>query len=132
LSTATSTTSTATTTSGLSFQNILDLKRPIENIHFDGGRISRVPASLAGVCEFESYLLQTYNRCKIYNCYCLLNEPGFSSISGNPTYTRNNLTKDEILQTYLCSLNAFNICRNHDQFENCIKVLANKNILLCQ
>jgi hypothetical protein len=32
---------------------------------------------------------------------CLLNELGFTSTFGNPTYTRTNLTKDEILQNHL-------------------------------
>jgi hypothetical protein len=36
--------------------------------------------------------------CKNYYYECLLNELGFTSTSGNPTYTRSNFTKDEILQ----------------------------------
>ena len=51
-------------------------------------------------------------------CYnCLLNELGFTSTSGNPTYTPSNLTKDEILQNHLSVLNTFNIPKNQDQFE---------------
>ena len=48
---------------------------------------------------------------------CLLNELGFTSTSGNPTYTPSNLTKDEILQNHLSVLNTFNIPKNQDQFE---------------
>jgi hypothetical protein len=40
---------------------------------------------------------------------CLLNELGFTSTSGNTTYTRTNLTKDEILQNHFSVLNTFNI-----------------------
>jgi hypothetical protein len=46
----------------------------------------------------------------------VLNELGFTSTSGIPTYTRTNLTKDEILQNYLSVLNTFNIPKNQDQF----------------
>jgi hypothetical protein len=39
--------------------------------------------------------------CKGYYYNCLSNELGFTSASENPTYTRCNLTKYEILQNYL-------------------------------
>ena len=55
--------------------------------------------------------------CKNYYYECLLNELGFTSTSGNPTYTRTNLTKDEILQNHLSVLNTFDIPKNQDQFE---------------
>jgi hypothetical protein len=42
---------------------------------------------------------------------------GFTSTSGNPTYTRTNLTKDEILQNHLYVLNTFDIPKNQDQFD---------------
>ena len=35
--------------------------------------------------------------CKSHYYTCLLNELGFTSTPGNPTYTPSNLTKDEIL-----------------------------------
>jgi hypothetical protein len=46
-------------------------------------------------------------------CYykCLFNELGFTSTSGNSTYTRINLTKDEILQNHISVLYTFNILR---------------------
>jgi hypothetical protein len=52
--------------------------------------------------------------CKNYYYECLLNEMGFTSTSGNPTYTRTNLTKDEILQNHLSVLNTFDIPKNQD------------------
>ena len=55
--------------------------------------------------------------CKSYYYNCLLNELGFTSTSGNPTYTPSNFTKDEILQNHLSDLNTFNIPKNQDQFE---------------
>jgi hypothetical protein len=55
--------------------------------------------------------------CKNYYYECLLNELGFTSTSGNTTYTRTNLTKDEILQNNLSVLNIFNIPKNQDQFD---------------
>ena len=55
--------------------------------------------------------------CKSYYHNCLLNELGFTSTSGNPTYTLSNFTKDEILQNHLSDLNTFNIRKNQDQFE---------------
>jgi hypothetical protein len=54
--------------------------------------------------------------CKNYYYECLLNELGFTYISGNPTYTRTNLTKDEILQNHLPVLNTFDIHINQDRF----------------
>jgi hypothetical protein len=51
--------------------------------------------------------------CKNYNYECLLNELGFTSTSGNTTYTRTNVTKDEISSV----LNTFNIPKNKDQFD---------------
>jgi hypothetical protein len=45
--------------------------------------------------------------CKKYSYECLLNELGFTSTSENPTYTRANLTKDEILQNHLSVLKRF-------------------------
>jgi hypothetical protein len=45
--------------------------------------------------------------CKKYYYECLLNELGFTSTSGNATYTRTNLTKDEILQNHLSFLKYF-------------------------
>ena len=50
--------------------------------------------------------------CKSHYYTCLLNELGFTSTSGNPTYTPSNLTKDEILQNHLSVLNTFNIPKN--------------------
>jgi hypothetical protein len=55
--------------------------------------------------------------CNNYYFECLLNELGFTSTSGNPTYTRTNLTKDEILQNHLSALNTFGIPKNQDQFD---------------
>jgi hypothetical protein len=55
--------------------------------------------------------------CKNYYYECLLNELGFTSTSGNPTYKRTNLTKNEILQNHLSVLNAFDIPKNQDQFD---------------
>ena len=55
--------------------------------------------------------------CKSYNYNYLLNELGFTSTSGNPTYALSNFTKDEILQNHLSVLNTFNIPKNQDQFE---------------
>jgi hypothetical protein len=55
--------------------------------------------------------------CKNDYYECLLNELGFTSNSGNPTYTRTNLTRDEILQNNLSVLNTFNIPKNQDHFE---------------
>jgi hypothetical protein len=49
--------------------------------------------------------------CKNYYYECLSNELGFTSTSGNTTYTPTNLTKDEILQNHLSVLNTFNIPR---------------------
>ena len=45
--------------------------------------------------------------CKKYYYECLLNELGFTSTSGNPTYTRTNLTRDEILQNHISVLRTF-------------------------
>jgi hypothetical protein len=50
---------------------------------------------------------------KKYYYECVLNELGFTSTSGNPTYTRTNLTKNEILQNHL----TFDIPENQDQFD---------------
>jgi hypothetical protein len=50
--------------------------------------------------------------CKNYYYECLLNELEFTSTSENPTYTRTNFTKDEILQNHLSVLNTFNIPNN--------------------
>ena len=47
--------------------------------------------------------------CKSYCYKCLLDELGFTSTSGNPTYARSNLTKDEILHNHLSVLNTFDI-----------------------
>jgi hypothetical protein len=55
--------------------------------------------------------------CKKYYYECLLDELGFTSTSGNTTYTRTNLTKDEILQNHISVLNTFNIPKNQDQFD---------------
>jgi hypothetical protein len=55
--------------------------------------------------------------CEKYYYECLLNELGFTSTSGNPTYTRTNLTKDEILHNHLSVLNTFDIPKNQDQFD---------------
>jgi hypothetical protein len=55
--------------------------------------------------------------CKNYHYECLLNELGFTSTSGNSTYTRTNLTKGEIQQNHLSVLNTFNIPKNQDQFD---------------
>jgi hypothetical protein len=52
--------------------------------------------------------------CKNSYYKCLLNELGFTSTSGNPTYTRTNLTKDDILQNDLSVLNTFNILKSQD------------------
>jgi hypothetical protein len=55
--------------------------------------------------------------CKNYYYECLLNELGFTSTSVTPTYTRINLTRDEILQNHLSVLDTFKIPKNHYQFE---------------
>ena len=55
--------------------------------------------------------------CKKYYYECLLNELGFIPSSGNLTYTRTNLTKDEILQNHLSVLHAFDIPNKQDQFD---------------
>jgi hypothetical protein len=55
--------------------------------------------------------------CKNYNYECLLNALGVTSTSGNHTYTRTNLTKDEILQSHLSALNTFDIPKIQDQFD---------------
>jgi hypothetical protein len=55
--------------------------------------------------------------CKKYYYEFLLNKLGFTSTSGNTTYTRTNLTKDEILHNHLSVLSAFNISKNQDQFD---------------
>jgi hypothetical protein len=52
-----------------------------------------------------------------YHELCLLNELGFTSTSGNTTYTRTNLTQDDILQNYLSVLNTFDLPKNQDQFD---------------
>jgi hypothetical protein len=55
--------------------------------------------------------------CKNY-CYgCLLDELGFTSTCGNPTYTRTNITKDKSLQHHLSVLNTINLPKNQDKFE---------------
>jgi hypothetical protein len=54
--------------------------------------------------------------CKNYYYECLLNERGFTSTSGNPTYTRTTLTGDEILQNRLSVFNTFNVPKNQDPF----------------
>ena len=54
--------------------------------------------------------------CKSHYYTCLLNELGFTSSSGNPTYTPSNLTKDEILQNHLSVLNTFNIPKNQVEY----------------
>jgi hypothetical protein len=55
--------------------------------------------------------------CKKYYYECLLNELGFTSTSGNLTYSQTNLTNDEILQNHFSVLNTFDIPKNQDQFE---------------
>jgi hypothetical protein len=55
--------------------------------------------------------------CKNYYYEYLLNELGFTSTSGNPTYTRTNLSRDEILQNHLTVLNTFDVPKNQDQFD---------------
>ena len=55
--------------------------------------------------------------CKKYYYECLLNELRFTSSSENPTYTRTNLTRDEILQNHISVWNTFDIPKNHDQFD---------------
>jgi hypothetical protein len=47
--------------------------------------------------------------CKNDYYECLLNELGFISISGNPTYTQTILTQSKILQNHLSVLNTFDI-----------------------
>ena len=62
--------------------------------------------------------------CNNYYYECLLNELGFTSTS----YTRTNLTRDEILQNHISVLNTFDIPKNQDQFDlplqNYIKILT--------
>jgi hypothetical protein len=55
--------------------------------------------------------------CKTYYYEFYFNELGFTSTSGNPTYTQTSLTKDEILQNHLSALNIFYIPKNQDRFE---------------
>ena len=54
---------------------------------------------------------------KKYYYECLLIALGFTSTSGNLTYTRTNLTRDGILQNQLSVLNTFAILKNQDQFD---------------
>jgi hypothetical protein len=71
---------------------------------------------------------------KNYYYGCLLNELEFTFTCGNPTYTRTNLTKDEILQNYLLStFQKIKISLKYPTvigFQNCIKLLTNKDTLL--
>jgi hypothetical protein len=55
--------------------------------------------------------------CKKYYYECLLNEMGLTSTSRNPTYTRTNLTKDEIQHNHLSVVKTLNILRNQVHFE---------------
>jgi hypothetical protein len=72
--------------------------------------------------------------CKTYYYECLLNEVEFISTSGNPTYTRTNLTKDEILQNHLSVLNTFDIHSSiYPTFiglRNYIKIFTSRDTLL--
>ena len=47
--------------------------------------------------------------CKTYYINCLIKELGINSATGNPTYTRTDLTKDEILSNHKGALQAFGI-----------------------
>jgi hypothetical protein len=53
--------------------------------------------------------------CKMYYYDFLLNNLRLTSTCGNATYTRTNLTKDEILQNHLPVLNTFNIRKSQDE-----------------
>jgi hypothetical protein len=64
--------------------------------------------------------------CKTYYYECLLNALGFTSTSGNTTYTRINLTKDEILQNHLSVLNTFNIPKNSRSVRFTLPLLDSK------
>jgi hypothetical protein len=75
---------------------------------------------------------------KILNYGCRLNELGFTSTCGISTDTRTNLTKDENLQNHLSVLNTLNIPKKKNinlnyatfvGFQNCIKLLTNKDTL---
>jgi hypothetical protein len=75
---------------------------------------------MIALCWFQQIKQVTTLSLFVKNYYyeCLLNELGFTSTSGNTTYTRTNLTKDEILQNDLSVLNTFNIPKNQDQFNS--------------
>jgi hypothetical protein len=60
---------------------------------------------MINLCWFQEI---TQVRTLSYYYECLVNEMGFTSTSGNPTYTQTNLTRDEILQIHVPVLNTFN------------------------
>jgi hypothetical protein len=66
---------------------------------------------------YDNFLVVPADKANKYCKICLLNELGFTSTVGNPTYTRTNFTKDEILQNHLFVLNIFYILKNQDQFK---------------
>ena len=55
--------------------------------------------------------------CKAHYYHCLLEELGFNQVSGNPTYTRSPLSKDEILQNHVSVLRSFHIQTSDTDFE---------------
>ena len=73
--------------------------------------------------------------CKAHYINCILEELGFNSSTGNPTYTHSSLSQDEILQNHMSVLDTFNIPNKQYEFElpylylipNFIKILANRD-----
>ena len=55
--------------------------------------------------------------CKAHYYNCLLEELGFNTNSGNPTYTRSSFSKDEILENHMSVLRSFNIPTTDTDFE---------------
>ena len=55
--------------------------------------------------------------CKAHYINCILDELGFNSTSGNPTYTLSSLSKEEILQNHKSVLDIFNIPKYQDEFD---------------
>ena len=55
--------------------------------------------------------------CKAHYYNCLLEELGFNTNSGNPTYTRSSFSKDEILENHMSVLRSFNIPTTDTDFD---------------
>ena len=54
-------------------------------------------------------------ECKTHYINCLIKELGINSATGNPTYTRTDLTKDEILSNHKGALQSFGIHLKNDE-----------------